>query len=117
MIDIPTAITISKSDLLQYAIPQHERQHYWLMYSPAYDGKVHLDDVQRVDQEVRHILQQQGEYPLLHISKRFEQVSFFALAATGNAPDSNNRYARIEPHRCLDPLIWLLWKLHFLEAR
>lgn len=117
MIEIPTAITISKADLLQYVIPRQEWSDYWLMYTPSYDGRVHLEDVQRVDQEVRHILQQQGEYPLLQVSKRFEQVSFFAIAATGNAPDSHNRYARIEPHRCLDPLLWLLWKLRFLEAR
>lgn len=116
-IDIPTAITVSKSDLLQYVVPRQEWKDYWLMYKPSYDGKVHLDDVQRVNQEVIHILQQQGEYPLLQISKRFEQVSFFAISATGNAPDGNARYARIEPHRCLDPLIWLLWKLRFLDAR
>lgn len=117
MIDIPTAITISKSDLLQYVIPPHERSNYWLMYKPAYDGKANRADIERVDQEVRFLLQQQGEYPLLQVSKRFEQARFFAISATGHAPDGNNRYSRIEPHRCLDPLIWLLWRLNFLEAR
>ncbi|HEY0755602.1 MAG TPA: hypothetical protein VGD98_16710 [Ktedonobacteraceae bacterium] len=116
-IDIPTAITVSKSDLFQYIIPRQEWPHYWLMYKPAYDGRIHLEDIRRIDQEVRYILKQQGEYPLLQISKRFEQASFFAVSATGNAPDNHNKYSRIEPHRCLDPLIWLLWRLNFLEAR
>lgn len=114
-IDIPTAITVSKSDLFQYVIPRNEWPSFWLMYKPAYDGRAHLEDIRHIDQEVRYILQKYGEFPLLQISKRFEQINFFAIAATGNAPDGNFKYARIEPHRCLDPFIWLLWKLRFLS--
>jgi hypothetical protein len=116
MIETPTAITVSKSDLLQYIIPPRERYQYLLMHTPYYDGRVHLNEVQQIDQEVRFILRQQGEEGLLQTSRRFEQVSFFAIAATGNAPDQRGQYTRIDPHRCLDPLIWLLWKLHFLET-
>jgi hypothetical protein len=115
-VSTPTAITISKADFLQYVIPQQERSHYWLMHQPAYDGKAHLDDIQHVDQEVRSILYRYGETALLQISKRFDDVSFFAISATGNAPDSTGKYPYIEPHRCLDPFIWLLWKLKFLPA-
>ena len=115
-IHIPTAIAVSKADLLQYIIPEPERHNYSLFYGPVYDGKAHLDDIWHIDQEVRSILRKCGEDALLHISQRFEQVSFFAISATGNAPDSNGRYSRIEPHRCLDPFIWLLWKLNFLQA-
>jgi GTPase SAR1 family protein len=117
-IDIPTAITISKSDLFQYVIPRQEWPGYGLLYKPTYDGRAHLEDIQRVDQEVRYLLQKHGEFSLLQISRRFEQVSFFAIAATGQSPDGNSKYTRIDPHRGLDPFIWLLWKLHFLpEAR
>jgi Double-GTPase 2 len=115
-IDIPTAIAISKSDLLQYIIPQHEWRNYRLMHRPYYDGRVHLQEVQRIDGEVRTLLQRHSETGLLQASQRFEQVSFFALAATGNAPDYRGQYASIDPQRCLDPLMWLLWKLRFLEA-
>lgn len=115
-IRIPTGIAVSKADLLQYIIPAQERPNYWLMYRPAYDGKAHIDDIWHVDQEVRSILHRYGENALLQMSKRFEQVSFFAISATGNPPNNMGRFDRLEPHRCLDPFIWLLWKLNFLQA-
>ena len=115
-IRIPTAIAVSKADLLQYVIPQDQRSNYWFMYRPRYDGKAHLDDIWHVDQEVRSILYRYRENALLQLSKRFDEVSFFAISATGNAPDVTGRFARLEPHRCLDPFIWLLWKLKFLQV-
>ena len=115
-IHIPIAITISKADLLQYIIPENVRPKYWLMYRPAYDGKAHLDDIVQVDQEVRSILQRYGEHALLQLSARFDFANFFAISASGTAPDSTGRYPSFEPHRCLDPFIWLLWKLHYLSA-
>ena len=96
-IDIPTAIAVSKADLLQHVVPPKERPNFWLMYKPSYDGKAHQDDIWHVDQEVRSILHRYGEYPLLQISKLFDQVNFFAISATGNAPDGNGKYARISP--------------------
>ena len=115
-ITVPTAIAITKADVLQYIIPDNERPNYWLMYRPAYDGKAHVDDIKHVDQEVRQILQRYGENALLRLSNRIEQVSFFAISATGHAPDSTGFYPSIEPHRCLDPFIWLLWRLNYLPA-
>lgn len=116
IITIPIAITISKADVLQYVIPDQARPNYWLMYRPAYDGKAHVDDIRHVDQEVRSILKRFGENALLQMSNRFEHVNFFAISATGHPPDSVGIYPRIEPHRCLDPFIWILWKLNHLSA-
>ncbi len=115
-ISIPTAIAISKADVLQHIIPDTVRPNYWLMYRQAYDGKAHVDDIKHVDQEVRSILKRYGENALLQMSNRFEHVNFFAISATGHPPDSTNTYPRIEPHRCLDPFIWILWKLNYLPA-
>ena len=115
-ISIPIAIAISKADVLQHIIPEAVRPNYWLMYRPAYDGKAHMDDIKHVDQEVRSILKRYGENALLQLSNRFEQASFFAISATGHSPDGSGNYPRIEPHRCLDPFIWILWKLNHLPA-
>ena len=115
-ISIPTAICISKADVLQHIISETVRPNYWLMYRPAYDGKAHVDDIKHVDSEVRSILKRYGENALLQMSNRFEQVNFFAISATGYPPDSSGIYPRIEPHRCLDPFIWILWKLNYLPA-
>jgi len=115
-ISIPTAIVVPKADLLQYVIGSNERANFRFMHKTHYDGKVHLEELWYIDQEVRSILQRYGEFSLLQMSQRFDQVGFFAVSATGNAPDSNNKYAFIQPHRCLDPFIWILWKLAFLQG-
>lgn len=115
-ISIPTAIVLSKSDLLQYTIPRSEQPKFWLMYKPTYDGRAHIEHLKRIDQEVRYCLQMYGENALLQISRRFLDVSFFAISATGNAPDGNGKYSRIEPLRCLDPFIWVLWKLGYIQG-
>jgi len=115
-IAIPTAIVVSKADLLQYVIDSNERAKFRFMYRPHYNGKAHLEELYSINQEVYKILERYGEIPLLQMSRRFDQVSFFAVSATGNAPDANNKYAFIQPHRCLDPFIWILYKLAFLQG-
>jgi hypothetical protein len=113
---IPTAITLSKSDLLQHVISPQDRWRFKLMHKTAYDGKAHLGQFEQIDWEVRDCLQAYGETALLHMSRRFLDTSFFAVSATGSAPDSTGKYSSIEPHRCLDPLVWLLWKLNYIEG-
>ncbi len=115
-IHVPIAITISKADLLQYIIPENIRPKFWLMHRPAYDGRAHQEDIAGIDQEVRSILNRSGEQSLMQLGARFEAASFFAISATGTSPDSTGRYPSFEPHRCLDPFIWLLWKLRYLSA-
>jgi hypothetical protein len=116
-ISIPVAITLSKSDLLQYVIPVQDRSNYWLFYGSHNDGKAHMEDIRQIDEEVRSILHRYEEDALINISTLFEQVSFFAVSATGYSPDPfTGKYHEIRPNRCLDPFVWLLWKRKFLQA-
>jgi hypothetical protein len=64
-----------------------------------------------IDTEVKQLLAIVGEHGLLRESERFTTIQFFAASATGCAPDENNRFPKVEPRRCLDPLFWLLWQL------
>lgn len=116
-IPIPTSIVLSKSDLLQHVISEPERSDYWLFYGSHNDGKAHMEDIRHVDQEIRSILRSHGENGLLNMSNLFDQISFFAVSATGSSPDKfTGRYNEIRPNRCLDPFVWLLWKRKFLQA-
>ncbi len=111
---IPIAITISKSDLLKYV--RGARQQYRFLYNPRYYGVVDLADVYAVDAEIRDLIANFGDTTLLQAAKRFDNVNFFATSATGWPPNADGTYPAIVPQRCLDPLLWVLWKLKVVEA-
>jgi len=91
---IPIAITISKSDLLEFVA----------------SSKLHGTHLE-TNQEVQDFLRRFGDTNLLKASESFETVSFFAVSATGWLADANGIFPSIEPRRCLEPLLWILWKL------
>lgn len=115
-INIPTAIMISKSDLLRYTVPITEQRNFLIFQPKFYDGRAYPQEFQRIHQEVDTCLRYYGEQALLQISGHFTRVNFFAGSATGDPPDSNGFYININPQRCLDPFVWMLWQLHYIEA-
>ncbi len=115
-IDVPTAIMISKSDLLRYTIPVSEQGSFLIFQKKVYDGKAHPQEFARIHQEVEFCLRYYKELALLQTSSRFTTLNFFAVSATGGPPDSSGTYIRIEPLRCLDPFVWVLWKMGCIEV-
>lgn len=115
-LDVPTAIMLSKSDLLRYTIPVSEHRNYLIFQAKIYDGKAHKQELARVHQEVERCLRFYGEHALLQVSSRFTTMNFFAVSATGGPPDSSGKYVHLEPLRCLDPFVWILWKLGCIDA-
>lgn len=111
---IPIAVTLSKSDLLKYI--RYSDQQYTFLREPIYSGRVNLEDAQAVDNEVRELIAQFGERSLLQTTERFTNVSFFATSATGWPPDDRGHFPAIQPMRCLDPLLWILWRLNIIES-
>lgn len=115
-IDIPTAIMISKSDLLRYTIPVFDQRNFLIFQPKTYDGRAYPQEFARLHQEVETCLRSYQEQALLQISKRFTKMNFFAASATGSPPDSSGFYVRVDPLRCLDPFVWMLWKLGCIPA-
>lgn len=112
---IPIAITLSKSDLLKYLV--YSNKPYYFLSSPknGYSGSIDLQDLQTVDTEVRKLIYDHGDRMLLQIARGLK-AQFFAVSATGYPPDSNGNYPSIEPHRCLDPFLWILYQLGIINA-
>jgi len=115
-IDIPTAIMLTKSDLLKYTIPVSAHRNYLIFQDKVYDGKAYPQEYARIHQEVGTCLNAYGERALLQASTRFTNMNFFAVSATGGPPDGSGHYVALEPQRCLDPFVWMLWKLGYIEA-
>lgn len=106
---IPVAITVSKSDLLKFSATK--RRLPLFLYENYYTNKLDVSKLAQIDGEVRGLLQALGDRVLLTSSQLFEDVAFFAISATGWAPDDKNQFPPLEPTRCLDPLLWVLWRL------
>ncbi len=109
----PIAITVAKSDLLkQLRTLQHQ---YHFLKKPVYNGTIDLEDLNIVDQEVRQLLEEYGERTLLQSTLNFSKVRFFATSATGYAPNDKGTYPAVDPCRCLDPILWILYEMDILH--
>ncbi|GHO96492.1 hypothetical protein KSF_065400 [Reticulibacter mediterranei] len=111
--DLPIAIMLSKADMLQHAIPASS---YRFLHNPYYRDALDLEDIRIVDEEVRDIFARYQQNDLLKATIRLKQVSFFATSATGEAPDRDHRFRNVTPLRCLDPLLWILYRRGVIEA-
>jgi hypothetical protein len=118
-LNIPIAVTISKSDMVQFADPQRRSS---LFATPSYlnpqlSSRIQRQDLEAVREHVRKLLELYGDADLVSLSEMYEQVGYFAVAATGWPPDFRiQQYPDIDPIRVLDPLLWILWKLGVIEA-
>lgn len=110
--DTPVAIMLSKSDLLQSFSPPGS---YTFMNTVTYGDSVDLADLAQVDLEVQTLLRQYKQGDLLAASSRLKHKRFFATSATGEPPDANDRFAKVEPLRCLDPILWILSEYNIMK--
>ncbi len=117
-VSIPVAITLSKSDLLQYI----KRQPQWAFFtSPAYSdlhdgGRPRRQDFDAVNSDVVELLTNYGDPALLQLRPKFENAHFFAVSATGWPADpQTGQFPAIDPIRVLDPLLWVLSELEIIR--
>ena len=106
---IPVAITISKSDLLEFAVTNASSLLY--LKENVLPNRFDSGHFDAISKQVQDVLYRLGDQVLLKSSQSFENMSFFAVSATGWTPDKDGKFPAIEPKRCLDPLLWSLWKL------
>lgn len=105
---MPLAITVSKSDLLQYS-PLIKSQSYSFLNSSTDKNIFNLREMETIRREVRDFLSLYGDNRrLIEITRFFPQVGFFAVSSTGCSPDEHGQYPFIEPIRCTDPVLWIL---------
>lgn len=110
---IPIAITISKSDLLDFTEKKVSPSLY--LRDMTLTSGLDIGQFSIVDQQVRDLLRRHGDSVLIRASTLFETVSFFAVSATGWPTDNNDEFPKIEPRRCLEPLLWTLWQLGIIN--
>jgi len=115
-IDIPLAVTLSKSDLLRY-VPLTLTVPTILRRDSSYATGLDLAETRSSSELVQGILRRTGGSDLLGLTPQFQHVSYHAVSATGGpATSANGTYPSIASSRCLDPLFWLLYEVGVLKA-
>ncbi|MBE5961343.1 MAG: hypothetical protein E7256_08150 [Lachnospiraceae bacterium] len=125
---IPTAIVLTKSDLLQ-DIPYFKGSHSDLLTDEREVHKGYVDQafVEKESVKIRDFLQYAREFSLLNNTKFFSDVAFFMVSALGKSPQlidekySDFQYigfhGGIEPYRVTDPFYWILMKNNLISIR
>jgi hypothetical protein len=111
---VPIAVMLSKADLLKPIFPPPNT--YSFLTNPTYNDELDLHDIETVDREVRDFLKQYDQGALLAATKQIKDVKFFATSATGKPPDAIGQFVSVDPCRCLDPALWILYRLGIIKG-
>lgn len=115
LFSLPVAIALSKSDLIPFVRTRSGDPRYPALADPQYPSKLTRSESYGIHLVVRQLLLEVGETALVAMEQTFEKVDFCAITATGSSPDEHGKYAQVEPHRCLDPVFWVLRELRIVE--
>lgn len=115
-IKTPIAITLSKSDLFQFAakFALNPALH---LYDRTYTNQLDTARFGAISNQVEKLIYSFDDNQLISLSKWFEDVCFFAVSTTGCSPNASGEYPRIASERCLDPLLWALWRLGVIDLK
>jgi hypothetical protein len=109
---LPTAIVFPKIDLLEYHNTLYQKYQY--LWKPEYARTYNLDSDQ-IHACTRELLRDLEQQNVLNLERDLECMKFFVASATGSAPLNGEFQQEIKPHRCLDPLLWLLRQLNKID--
>ena len=116
---IPTAVIITKSDLLNalkndgdYIGPNSN-----VFRNFTHRGYLDLDEYENINGEMKRFLAK-VDVPLVNaLEVYFKEISYFAVSSLGSNPVNQQVSGMISPVRVDEPFIWLLYKLGYIEGR
>jgi hypothetical protein len=106
-IPVPIALAFSKSDAIASLIPKDHPA----LSSPYYENRYDLRQHAVVQEAAANLLSEWGAGDLLDALKAdFSTYGLFFVSSLGCTPDNTGRIPNLQPHRVLDPFLWLLAK-------
>jgi GTPase SAR1 family protein len=112
MLNIPIAITLSKSDLFKYLDPKSPPT---FLQDHSYKQGFDQDDFRTVNDEVKALINRFDGIAILQAAEVFRDKAFLAVSATGY-PDEGGKFRNVRPCRTADPLLWALWRLGMIDT-
>jgi len=113
-IDIPLAVSFTKMDAVEELI----EGDFQLKHKSNHHKGLNLDDIEAVNSEMKALLSEWGENPLIQLAiTRYKNNKFFGLSALGTNPHRTQKVDKIIPNRVEDPFLWLLYKSGILKNK
>jgi len=117
---IPTAVVLTKTDLLEALRPDGEyiSPNSHMFTNHVHNGFFDLTAFDNINGEVDDFIAEVDPNFRNALKRRFGDMGFFAVSALGSAPDGKSRrVASFSPVRVEEPFLWLLYKLGYIEGR
>jgi GTPase SAR1 family protein len=117
--DIPTAIVLTKSDMLQYL--KEEDGEYIRSNSNVFRNVVHsqrldMNEFENINGEIRRFIEKVDRPFKDAVDVYFKDTAYFAVSALGSNPVNKQITGVVNPIRVDEPFVWLLYKLNYIEG-
>lgn len=107
-IQVPTAIAMTKIDLLRGLLPKNST----LLRETKHDGTFNAPQCQRKSGEMIDFLRNHGAGELeANVRSQFGNYAFFGVSALGHLPQGEHLSQNLRPVNVADPLLWILRQL------
>jgi hypothetical protein len=114
-ITVPTAIILTKSDLLENTGIISEDSSVFNDFE--HEDKLDLKQCQLVHDEVKKLLNEYQSNIVDSIDRAFENYHFFAVSSLGKDFSSSNFTTEdVLSRRIAEPFLWLMYKMGYIEA-
>lgn len=112
----PLVVTVAKSDLLKYVLPNLGRHP--LLEAPDYSQGFDLAVFRALSEQIEDLCLSLDGPRLIELARIFTRHAYSAVSATGHGPNAEGYFGRsVNPIRSLDPLLWLLAELGLIKAQ
>ena len=113
-IQTPLAVVLSKFDELRGLPDLPESVFRDHVHASGFD-KTAADDV---SEKLRNFLNRRSlDYLTSEVENNFANCQYFGMAALGRSPEKDQTLSSIEPINVVDPILWLLYKLGYLQTK
>jgi len=116
--DIPTAVLLTKTDLLEALKDDGEyiRECSCFFTCYTHKGFFNLGEFDNINDEASEFIATVDPNFRNALLRRFYNLGFFAVSALGSQPEGQ-RVASFAPVRVDEPFLWVLYKLGYIEGR
>lgn len=117
ILPIPVAIVLTKFDTILNHSKFNNDALVKNSSSNFRNGKVNMEEIRQVDQEIRTWLEEIDESKFIgEVEANFKTFYFFGVSSLGEPPTSASTLnSQINPHRVLDPILWLFKMAKFID--
>ncbi|TDF94083.1 TRAFAC clade GTPase domain-containing protein [Paenibacillus piri] len=118
--DIPTAIVLTKSDMLKYLMEEDSeyiRPNSNVFRNVMHQGYLNNTEFENINGEIGRFIEKVDRPFKDAVDVYFKNTAFFAVSALGANPVNKQIAGVINPIRVDEPFIWLLHQLDYVARR